>query len=49
MHRWSMYISYSITCVVSQNGGQGVLGFITSGVDNLVSSDLAAAANVLRL
>jgi hypothetical protein len=43
IRRLPQWIEYSITCVIANNGAQGVLSAIGSGVDALVSADLSAA------
>ena len=43
VQRLPMCVPYSIVCVISANGGNGILGAITQGVDSLVSGDLSAA------
>jgi len=46
MRRFPVYIEYSITCVVSQNGSQGALGAIATGVGSLVTADLSSALSL---
>lgn len=43
IERLPQLIEYSITCVISQNGGQGVLGAIGFGAGSLLSGDLTSA------
>ena len=46
IRRYPIWVEYQITCVVSQNGGQGALGGIAAGIDSLVTSDLSAAVSL---
>lgn len=42
-----VWVEYTITCTISQNGAQGSLASAVVGVDTLVTSDLGAAISLV--